>query len=337
LRSVSVIIPTYNRASLIAETLDAVLTQTLRPLEVIVVDDGSTDSTANILAHYAPHVRSVVIPNSGDLVARNTGLRQAQGDLVAFCDSDDLWKPEFLSAMAGLWEAEPALKVAYGNFNIVRNGIWQTTSKFTEIPENFWNGARTIDQDMSVFDIPIVSRLIRFQPFFPSSMVVDCRFFAGIGGWDEGVSRIVGCDFATALLVAEHTPLGVLHRPLVGIRKHAGNLSGDIQKMNLGDARILDHVLRHRPSLAPIAPQIRASIIRRRQDALDTAFERGDLAGVRQIDALLPPEHRSRRGRIKAYVASLPTPVGKAVANLLLVSGTLRDRLTTKSASEHRT
>ena len=90
--------------------------------------------------------------------------------------------------------------------------------------------------------------------------MADRDFFRAIGGWDESASRIVGSDFATALRLAEHAPLGVLHAPLVGIRRHDGNFSADTVAMNLGDARILEQVLASRPGLAPLADAIRASI-----------------------------------------------------------------------------
>jgi hypothetical protein len=140
-----------------------------------------------------------------------------------------------------------------------------------------------------------------------------------LGGWDEGVGRTLGSDFATALLVAEHPPLGIVRRPLVGIRKHAGNFSRDVQAMNLGDAFILEHVLATRNSLAPLAPAIRASIRRRRTEALDTAFARRDFAAVRQIADKLGTV--SGRTRIKRLVAGLPEPLRGAIVSVLLKQG----------------
>lgn len=89
---VSVIIPTFNRADLLPATLDSVFAQAHSAREVIVVDDGSTDETAVVLARYP--VRVIVIANSGSIVARNVGLRAAAMPFVAFCDSDDLWRLE---------------------------------------------------------------------------------------------------------------------------------------------------------------------------------------------------------------------------------------------------
>jgi hypothetical protein len=325
--NISVVIPTYNRADLLGETLDAVLAQTLKPAEIIVVDDGSTDSTEAVLARFAPQVQHVRIKNSGELVARNIGLRAATGDLVAFCDSDDVWRPEFLATMAALFEAEPDLHAAYSDFVIIRDGVWQNTRKFTAAPAGFWDFLRPAGPEYAVFDQPIIERLLRFQPFFPSAMVVHRGRFIEIGGWDEGVSRIVGCDLATALRVVNAPPIGIAQKALVGIRKHTSNFSGDVQAMNLGDARVLEHVLAKHPGMSAYETPITASIIERRIMALDTAFARGDLAGVLEIYALLPDSARSRSVRLKRRIAGLPTPVAPIAAIVILSLGTIRSRL----------
>ncbi len=323
--------PSYNRAGFLPETLDAILGQTRPPDEIVVVDDGSSDDTPSVLARYAPRVKALRIANSGELVARNTGVAALATDLVAFCDSDDLWHEGFLAAMAALWRAEPRTRAAYGDFVIVRDGVWEETSKFAGAPPEFWEGLRPLGPEsgafeIGVFDTPIVARLIAYQPFFPSAMVVARRFFHEAGGWDEAVSRTVGMDFATHLRLAEHAPLGILRAPLVGIRKHGDNYSGDVQKMNLGDARVLEHVLRTRPSLAPHAALIRASIARRRRDALETAFARGDFAAVREIHALLPAAERGGKIAVKHAVAALPAPLAKPLAAVLLAAGSARAR-----------
>jgi len=323
-KTIGVVVPTYNRASFLPETLDAILGQTRPPDEIIVVDDGSTDATPEVLARYAPGVRTIRITNSGELVARNTGVRAAASDLIAFCDSDDLWRPGYLAAVARLWQAEPRTRAAYGDFVIVRDGVWGTERKFAGAPPGFWEGLRALGPDIAVFDAPILPRLIAYQPFFPSAMTVDRVFFLEAGGWDEAVSRTVGMDFATHLRVAEHAPLGVVQTPLVGIRKHGENYSADVQKMNLGDARVLEHVLRTRPNLAPHAALIQASIARRRRDALETAFVRGDFKSVRAIHALLPAAERGGKIAIKHAVAALPAPLARLLAGVLLAAGSAR-------------
>jgi glycosyltransferase involved in cell wall biosynthesis len=319
---ISVVIPTYNRADLLPATLAAVLAQTLPAEEILVVDDGSQDDTQAMLQRHAPRVKSLRIENSGDLAARNVGLAAARGQLVAFCDSDDLWRPGYLASMAALWAAEPATRCAYADFAIIEGGVWTPGGKFTAAPQDFWRGLRTSGPNLGWFDEPIVDRLIGFQPFFPSCMVVDRAFFLGIGGWDEGVSRIVGTDFATALRVAEHPPLGILRGPpLVGIRKHGGGFSADVQAMNLGDSRILEYVLATRPSMAAHAALIRQSVAARRLGALDTAFARRDFSAVQEIETLLPPAARPPAARVKCWVASLPAPLRDPLAAGLLAAG----------------
>ncbi|MDB9372549.1 glycosyltransferase family 2 protein [Nodularia sphaerocarpa] len=93
---VTVIIPVYNYANYIAATLDSVFAQTYRPIEVIVVDDGSTDNSAEIVRAY-PEVQYFYQSNQGVSVARNVAIAAAKGEFLAFLDADDLWKPDKLS------------------------------------------------------------------------------------------------------------------------------------------------------------------------------------------------------------------------------------------------
>ena len=321
--SISVVIPTYNRVDLIGETLAAIRAQTLAPVEIIVVDDGSTDETPAWLAEHAGDVRAIRVSNGGDLVARNTGLAAATADLVAFCDSDDLWQPDYLAAMVALWDGAPHLVAAYGDFVTVRDGRWGSDSKFAAAPASFWDGMRDWGEAGGIFDVPIAERLVAYQPFFPSALIARRDFLNTVGGWDAAVSRIVGTDFATALRITAHAPIGVLHRPLVGIRKHAGNFSADVQVMNLGDSLILEHALRTNPYLATHAALVRSSIVARRRAALDTAFARGDLAAVQTISSLLGPA-LNRAGQVKTAVARMPSPLARIVSRALLTAGSLR-------------
>ena len=91
---VSVIIPVYNRAGTIESAVDSVLSQTYRPLEIIVVDDGSTDGTVDVLARYGEKIRLIRQDNQGPSGARNTGIKAATGEIISFLDSDDSWLPK---------------------------------------------------------------------------------------------------------------------------------------------------------------------------------------------------------------------------------------------------
>jgi glycosyltransferase involved in cell wall biosynthesis len=106
---VSVIIPTFNRAGYVIEAIESVLAQSYSPVEIIVVDDGSTDDTAGAISRLGAAVRYVWQPNQGVSVARNVGITLAQGDLLAFLDSDDLWEPEKLTWQVVALMANPEL------------------------------------------------------------------------------------------------------------------------------------------------------------------------------------------------------------------------------------
>jgi hypothetical protein len=323
---VSVIIPTYNRADLLPATLASIRAQTLAPAEIIVVDDGSTDATPALLAA-SPDLRAIRVPNGGDLVARNIGLAAATAPYVAFCDSDDLWRPEFLAAMARLFDAVPGLPAAYGDFVLVQDQRWTTAGKFAAAPAGFWDGLRRLGPDQAVFDRPIVDRLIAFQPLFVSCLLARTDWLRGIGGWDASVGRRLSGDFATALRLAQHAPLGFLMTPLVGIRKHAANISGNDVATALGEAEVLAHVLATRREVAPLAGRIAASIRRRREAALAGAFVARDFAAVTRIAALLEPGPRRLSGRAKQLVAALPPAPRAALVRLLLAIGTARGRV----------
>ncbi|MBV9469465.1 MAG: glycosyltransferase family 2 protein [Abitibacteriaceae bacterium] len=105
--AVSVIIPVYNRSRYLTQAIDSALNQTLPPAEIIVVDDGSTDNTPDVMGSYGHRIRSVRQTNAGVSAARNTGLRMAEGDLIAFLDSDDIWLPQKLELQVKRFMAEP--------------------------------------------------------------------------------------------------------------------------------------------------------------------------------------------------------------------------------------
>ena len=103
---ISVILPVYNRAGSVARTIESVLAQTYQPLELIVIDDGSTDGTREVLDRYASRMTLLEQQHGGAYVARNLALRHARGELVAFIDSDDAWLPERLAKQVPLFDRE---------------------------------------------------------------------------------------------------------------------------------------------------------------------------------------------------------------------------------------
>jgi len=113
-RSVSVIIPVRNCEKFLADALDSVRSQTVRPQEILVVDDGSTDGSA-ALAERFEGVEVLRLPQQGQSVARNVGAERACGEYLAFLDADDLWHPERLSKQLAAFDSEPDVNIAFAH------------------------------------------------------------------------------------------------------------------------------------------------------------------------------------------------------------------------------
>ncbi len=119
---ISIVIPTYNRGWVLKEAIDSVLMQDYPDFEVIVVDDGSTDDTPNILKACGPRISVFRQQNRGVSAARNRGVREASGSLIAFLDSDDLWMPGKLSVQAEFFRSRPDALICQTEEIWVRNG-----------------------------------------------------------------------------------------------------------------------------------------------------------------------------------------------------------------------
>ena len=115
---VSVVIPAYNAERYLADALESVAAQTRQPEECLVVDDGSTDATATVARSF-PFVRYLQKANGGDASARNRGVEEAVGDVVAFLDSDDVWRPGKLEKQMALFETNPSLGMVYCGVEVV--------------------------------------------------------------------------------------------------------------------------------------------------------------------------------------------------------------------------
>ncbi len=113
---ISVVIPTYNRAGLLRRAIGSVIDATAPEDEIIVVDDGSTDETSTVPSEFNREIRYLVLANSGAGVARNTGVRAARHDLIAFADSDDEWLPQRLNQQRPLMEARRDIVFSFSNF-----------------------------------------------------------------------------------------------------------------------------------------------------------------------------------------------------------------------------
>ncbi|HEY0836540.1 MAG TPA: glycosyltransferase, partial [Azospirillum sp.] len=273
----SVVIPARNRAHLIGETLDAVLGQSLPPREVIVVDDGSDDGTAEVAARYGPSVRCARIPPSGVCTARNVGAALATGTHVAFCDSDDVWAPDHLRHHHRLHTAAPDIPLSFGNHRRL-GGDAEVPDKFTQAPDAFWEGWRAGPVDGTLrFDGALYERLLAFQPIFPSALVVRRDALRRLGGFDERFNATVSEDFEFMLRATQRGPAAAVTPALVGIRRHAGNFSARQSDCLIGEIAILEHALAHHGAARRCAGALRAELLRRRVQAVHACFAAGRL------------------------------------------------------------
>jgi len=118
---ISCVVPVFNGERYLAETLDSILAQTYQPLEIIVVDDGSTDDTAAVTNRYGKRARYLWQSNAGEAKARDTGAMAARGELIAFLDADDLWHRDKLFRQVSQLRERPEIDISFTHF------------------QNFWN------------------------------------------------------------------------------------------------------------------------------------------------------------------------------------------------------
>jgi glycosyltransferase involved in cell wall biosynthesis len=335
---VSAIIPSYNRADLLPETLASILAQTVPVDEIIVVDDGSTDSTGAVVGRFGPSVHYIRIPNSGAPSARNAGAAAATGDWLWFCDSDDLWQPTYLERCRQVASANPKPRFIFGNFRLVTDGRWQEESKFSSAPPAFWS---SIDMRPtaggSVINQSLYRELLTFQPVFHSTIVIARSLFTAIGGYNPKFGRTGSEDFEFTLRCVANAPLGVVQEPLVGIRRHRGNFSGNHLRALLGEVEILRHAKAHHGAAA--ADEVRKAIDReiecRELQALDEAFALDDYGAVSALAGQILPALLGPRHKLKLILAELPASVRDPivwVARLKNRKGVVRDERCARAA-----
>ena len=219
---VSVIVPTHNRAHLLERTLRSVLAQDVRDLEVIVVDDGSTDETRRVLA--VADARVIAVHNRqpvGVSAARNAGIARARGTWVAFCDDDDLWSPTKLSRQLSAADAVHADWAYAGDVNV-------------DDQLRVLSGGPPLDPQAVAAAMP------RWNPLSSggSNVVVRSRVLSAVGGFDPQLRRTE--DWDLWIRMARVGLPACVRAPLVAYRFHAGNVLADPAETVTEARRIAD-------------------------------------------------------------------------------------------------
>jgi glycosyltransferase involved in cell wall biosynthesis len=229
---VTVVIPTYNYAHFLIETLESALVQTYSNFEVIVVDDGSTDDTRQRLEPYLDRIRYIYQENQGLSAARNTGIRAARGELIALLDSDDLWHPEKTEIQVRFLQEHPE--------------VHMVASKKWDDPWEGWpklDAGGLIAHPVSLEDLVVWSR-IRFGAC--STLLRKCCFDE-VGFFDTSFRSLEDRDMW--IRIASRFSVAELQLPLWWYRIHANSMQTDAQRMEEYEYKVLRKCLAEVPAL----------------------------------------------------------------------------------------
>ncbi len=219
---VSCIIPVFNGERFLHEAISSVLTQTIPPHQIIIVDDGSTDTTAQIIASFGDRVEHITQANQGPAAARNAGLDRATGDFIAFQDADDIWLPEKLECqLVHLLDDDDAIACIC----LVRN-FWE---------EELREEAAAAQSTRHVQ--PIAGYV--FQ-----AMLARRSAFTSIGRLDESLRVAEDVDWFDRARASGHR-ISLLEQTLVRRRYHEANLSRSIAESSSARAAMLEVVMRN--------------------------------------------------------------------------------------------
>jgi len=210
--AVTVVMPVHNREAWVGRALESVLAQTWSDFEIVVVDDGSTDGTADVLQRYRSHITLLSSPHGGAYAARNLAIRQSRGALVAFIDSDDVWHPDRLECQLPLLD-DPEVGLVFGDACLVD----RRRDPAQRLRRTFFDGA-------SPFRGRGGSGFTRGNCIPFSSVLVRRRCFETCG---EFAPVRVGADYLKWFEIAHRHRLDYVPRPVCDYVIHRGSLTHD--------------------------------------------------------------------------------------------------------------
>jgi glycosyltransferase involved in cell wall biosynthesis len=233
---ISVIIPSYNSASWVVQSIESALSQTYSNIEVIVVDDGSTDDTRERLAPLDGRIRYFYQANGGVSRARNRGIKEARGDLIAFLDADDLWLPEKLAKQWECLRANPEAAVVHTDtYQMHEPG---GTRAYLYVNRERFTGPCSIE-------------FFWGNRVHTSTVLVTRASLERIGQFDEEIRWPSTEDLDLWLRIGQHYPFAFVNEPLVIYRHHATNGSLNLRVMMENEYYVLAKALKGNPVLGP--------------------------------------------------------------------------------------
>jgi len=260
---ISVIIPTWNRSGTLCRALDSVFAQTLPPLEIIIVDDGSIDGTATRVQQRYPQCQYIYQEQKGVSAARNLGIRTARGDWIAFLDSDDEWLPTKLESQRALLDSSPACRLCHTEEIWIRNG-----KRVNPMRKHAKSGGW------------IYRKCLPLCVISPSSVLIRKELFDDVGMFDE---TLPACeDYDLWLRVCARVPVGFVETPqIIKYGGHADQLSRKHWGMDRFRIQALSNMLDSGILDTEDARATRETLAAKAGILADGAAKRGNLARAR--------------------------------------------------------
>lgn len=228
---VSVVIPVYNGEKFIARAIDSVLSQSVRPFEVIVINDGSTDGTLKIVNGYGEKVRCVSIPNGGVSNARNTGIKMVQGDYVAFLDADDVWHVNKLEKQLEVLQEHPQAGLCCCDYSVFDSFRGSLVNHFTVLKETDAN----FNGPLSVLPVKLLLR-VNFVGTC-STVLVRKALLEKVGAFNVAYRQSE--DFELWLRCGRESNFVLLSDVLVDKKAHSANLTNNLEESYLCHLKVL--------------------------------------------------------------------------------------------------
>lgn len=232
--AVSVVIATYNRAKLIGETLQSILAQDFQDFELIIIDDGSSDNTREVIAPYRSRVQYVYQPNRGPSAARNRGVALAAGNWISIQDSDDLAAPDHLSVLYDCVRRRPDCAMVFANGAYLAG---PEHNRRTIIPPA--KSRRLSESGVGLRDL-FDKSLVRLQ-----AALIATRAYRELGGHDESLRICMDLDLSFRLIMK--FPVAYLDRVVFFYRKHEDNIGRNEELRLSENIRVIERLIRDYP------------------------------------------------------------------------------------------